>query len=116
MHMPHFIIDCSAMVLKTNNEEYLIEQIHHQANSTGLFDESDIKVRVNPFNVHSVGNKREDFIHVFAHIMQGRTTEQKANLSKLIVSRLVNLFPDVPNIAMNISDFEKATYCNRAMV
>lgn len=48
--------------------------------------------------------------------MQGRTTEQKANLSEQIVNKLVDLFPDVPNIAMNISDFEKATYCNRAML
>jgi 5-carboxymethyl-2-hydroxymuconate isomerase len=63
-----------------------------------------------------VGNKREDFIHVFAHIMQGRTTEQKANLSRAIVSKLVTLFPEISNIAMNISDFEKATYCNRTML
>ena len=64
----------------------------------------------------SVGNKYGDFIHVFAHIMQGRTTEQKANLSKQMVTKLVALFPDIPNVAMNVSDFEKATYCNRAMV
>nr|WP_024601092.1 hypothetical protein [Pseudoalteromonas sp. TB41] len=63
-----------------------------------------------------MGNKREDFIHVFAHIMQGRTAEQKANLSRVIVSKLVTLFPEIPNIAMNISDFEKATYCNRTML
>ena len=63
-----------------------------------------------------MGNKRESFIYIFAHIMQGRTTEQKANLSEQIVNKLVDLFPDVPNIAMNISDFEKATYCNRAML
>jgi len=66
--------------------------------------------------MRSVGNKRESFIHVFAHIMQGRKTEQKANLSKQIVTKLVDLFPDIPNIAMNISDFEKITYCNRAML
>lgn len=114
--MPHFVMDCSESVFKSHDEEYLIEQIHLVANSTGLFDEGDIKVRVNPFKVYSVGNKREDFIHVFAHIMQGRTTEQKANLSQLVVSKLITLFPDIPNIAINISDFEKATYCNRAML
>jgi 5-carboxymethyl-2-hydroxymuconate isomerase len=114
--MPHFVIDCSESVLKSHDEEYILEQIHLVANSTELFDEGDIKVRLNPFQKYSVGNKRKDFIHVFAHIMQGRTTVQKADLSKKITSKLVTLFPNIPNIAINISDFEKATYCNKAML
>ncbi|AXB31566.1 5-carboxymethyl-2-hydroxymuconate Delta-isomerase [Vibrio campbellii] len=114
--MPHFVMDCSENVLKSHDEEFIIEQVHLVANETGLFDESDIKVRLNPFQKFSVGNKQKDFIHVFAHIMQGRTTEQKANLSQKIVSKLATLFPDIPNIAMNICDFEKATYCNRSML
>ena len=114
--MPHFIMDCSENILNTHDEEFIIEQIHLVAHSTGLFDEGDIKVRINPFKKYSVGNTHKDFIHVFAHIMQGRTTEQKAKLSQQVVSKLVALFPDVLNIAINISDFEKATYCNRAML
>jgi len=109
-------MDCSESVLKSHDEEFIIEQIHLVANSTGLFEEGDIKVRLNPFQKYTVGNKRENFIHVFAHIMQGRTTEQKANLSRQVVSKLVTLFPDIPNIAININDFEKATYCNMAML
>jgi len=114
--MPHFVMDCSESVLNLYNEEFIIEQVHLVVNTTGLFKESDIKVRLNPFQKYAVGNKREDFIHVFAHIMQGRTTEQKANLSKVVVTKLISLFPEVPNIAMNVSDFEKATYCNRTMI
>jgi 5-carboxymethyl-2-hydroxymuconate isomerase len=113
--MPHFVMDCSESVLRSHDEEFIIEQIYLVANETGLFDANDIKVRLNPFQKYSVGNKREDFIHVFAHIMQGRTTEQKANLSQQVVAKLVTLFPHIPNVAMNVSDFEKATYCNRAM-
>jgi 5-carboxymethyl-2-hydroxymuconate isomerase len=112
-HMPHFVIDCSKSIFKSHSEDYIIEQIHLVAKSTELFVESDIKVRANTFEKYLVGNKREDFIHVFAHIMQGRTTEQKAHLSKLMVTKLVSLFPNIMNIAINISDFEKATYCNR---
>lgn len=47
--MPHFVMDCSESVFKFHDEEYIIEQIHLVANSTGLFDEGDIKVRLNPF-------------------------------------------------------------------
>ena len=114
--MPHFVIDCSASVLDHCDEEFIIKQVHLVANATGLFVESDIKVRVNPFNKYSVGDQRQDFIHVFAHIMQGRSTEQKANLSKQVVAKLMTLFPDIVHIAMNISDFEKNSYCHRDML
>ncbi|SFC94619.1 5-carboxymethyl-2-hydroxymuconate Delta-isomerase [Pseudoalteromonas denitrificans] len=114
--MPHFIIDCSDTILKIHSEKNIIQTIHKVAYSTNLFDENDIKVRLNPYEIYSVGNKRDDFIHVFAHIMQGRTTEQKAHLSRQVVNKLVSMFPQISNIAMNVSDFEKATYCNRAML
>ena len=114
--MPHFILDCSARVLEGSSEEQIIEQIHLVASSTGLFDEDDIKVRVNPYQKYSVGNKREDFIHVFAYIMEGRSTEQKADLSQRVVQKLASIFPRISKIAMNVYDFEKATYCNRDML
>jgi len=114
--MPHFIVDCSQSILQSQTEEKIIDHVHRAANSTNLFDEGDIKVRVNPFLIYAVGNKREDFIHVFAHIMEGRSIQQRADLSKLIVSELVSMFPHVTNIAINVAEFERATYCNRAML
>lgn len=114
--MPHFIVDCSAEVLDLHSMEYIAEQIHLVAAASELFDIGDIKVRINPFSHYSVGGKREQFIHVFSSVMQGRTTEQRANLSKSVLEKLVTMFPNIPNIAMNVSEFEKATYCNRKML
>ncbi|QSX36568.1 5-carboxymethyl-2-hydroxymuconate Delta-isomerase [Shewanella sedimentimangrovi] len=114
--MPHFVVDCAHEVLSFQDEEYINEQLFLVASASGLFDDNDIKVRVNPFKTYSVGNQRQHFIHVFANVMEGRTTEQKANLSKAIVTRLTELFPQVPYIAVNIRDFERATYCNRDML
>ena len=114
--MPHFILDCSETILDEYSEEQLLAQIHAVAQATGLFDEDDIKVRVNPYKVYSVGNKKQDFIHVFGYIMQGRSIEQKADLSKRVVQKLALLFPKIPRIAMSVHDFEKATYCNREML
>jgi 5-carboxymethyl-2-hydroxymuconate isomerase len=114
--MPHFVVDCSDSILLIKDENIINEQIHLVAHSSGLFEESDIKVRVNPFKTYIVGNIKEDFIHVFSNIMEGRTTEQKAMLSKLVVKKLTEMFPKVRNIAMNVRDFEKVTYCNKNMV
>jgi len=114
--MPHFVMDCSDTVLNLYEQKFICEQIHLVALDTGLFVESEIKVRLNPFKTCLVGNNKEAFIHVFAHIMQGRTTIQKATLSKQVVVKLTKMFPSIENIAMNVADFEKATYCNQAML
>ena len=114
--MPHFVVDCSQGILQIHDEESIITRLHRVANSSGLFEESDIKVRVNPYETYAVGGEREDFIHTFAWIMQGRSIEQRAALSKAIVSELAAMFPSLPRIAVNIAEFERATYFNRAML
>lgn len=114
--MPHFVVDCSQAILRQHSEEEILARLHHAVNATGLFEEPDIKMRVNPFLVHAVGGGKEDFIHVFSYIMQGRTIEQRANLSRRIVSELAGMFPAVRRIAANVTEFEKATYLNREML
>lgn len=114
--MPHFVVDCSQGVLQIHNDESIITRLHRVASASGLFEESDIKVRVRPFLSYAIGGGREDFIHTFAWIMQGRSVEQRAALSKAIVSELAEMFPLLPRIAANIAEFERATYFNRAMM
>ena len=114
--MPHFLVDCSASIFKLHTEEEIIEQLHLAAKSTELFNENDIKVRVNSFKKYSTGNKVEDFIHVFAHIMEGRTGEQKLDLSKKIVHTLTSMFPNVPNIGANVIEFKNENYYNKNML
>ena len=74
-------------------------------------------MRLNPFDKnYLVGGKTAPFIHVFANIMEGRSEDQKSKLSQSIVAELKIMFPNIPFIAINIRDFEKATYCNKSMV
>jgi 5-carboxymethyl-2-hydroxymuconate isomerase len=114
--MPHFILDCSERILEIHEPKKTIEAVFETAFETGLFERDDIKVRLNPFKYSLVQSGEADFIHVFGNIMQGRTDAQKADLSKKIVTKLNELFPEVPIISMNIRDFEKASYCNKTMV
>ncbi|OWW24484.1 5-carboxymethyl-2-hydroxymuconate isomerase [Zobellia sp. OII3] len=114
--MPHFVIDCSEQVIQLKSPEEIIQKVYDTAKSTELFIPEEIKVRINPFQYYMTGNTSGHFIHVFANIMEGRNTEQKAELSKRIVTELKEMFPEVPIISINIRDFEKATYCNKSMV
>ena len=114
--MPHFVLDCSENIINMKSPKEIIQKVYDTAESTELFDKGDIKVRINPFEFYTIGNTKDDFIHIFANIMEGRSVSEKRNLSEKIISELKLMFPEVPIISINIRDFEKATYCNRSMV
>jgi 5-carboxymethyl-2-hydroxymuconate isomerase len=114
--MPHFILDCSADILIQKNPGEIMRAVYETAEATNLFAKNDIKVRIRPFEYFLLGDDKNDFIHVFGNIMEGRTTEQKAQLSRSIIERLNTMFPDVSILSINIRDFEKSTYCNKALL
>ena len=84
--------------------------------STKLFYKNDIKVRINIFDNYSTGDKKENFIHVFSNIMEGRSMEQKANLTYKIVKDLAFLCPEIVHIGANVIEFERASYFNKNML
>ena len=111
--MPHFVIHCSETVLDMQPAGEIIREVFNVAVSTGLFNTRQINVRLQSFRNHQAGKSGEDFIAVFAYIMEGRTDEQKNDLSQQVVRKLIDMFPDVPLISMSITEIQKATYVNR---
>jgi 5-carboxymethyl-2-hydroxymuconate isomerase len=114
--MPHFVIDCSENIINLKSPQEIIQKVYNTAEASNLFEKGDIKVRINPFKYYTIGNTQNDFIHIFANIMEGRTAEQKKTMSDSIIKELKTMFPDVPIISINVRDFEKATYCNKSMI
>lgn len=114
--MPHFIIECSQDILQQRTPDEIMEAVYNVAESTGLFAVNDIKVRLQPYQYYQLGAGKKNFLHVFGYIMQGRSTEQKANLSKLVSTRLTELLSDVSFLSVNISEFEADTYSNKALI
>ncbi|RVU86649.1 5-carboxymethyl-2-hydroxymuconate isomerase [Leucothrix sargassi] len=105
--MPHFVIDCSESLLEKHDAETIYTRVHNAANSTELFGESNIQVRLVPFSSNFMGGKKVESIHVFASILEGRTKEQKLALSKAVIINLAELFPEVEIIGMDVLDLEK---------
>jgi len=117
--MPHFVIDCSQGILLKNEPSEIIEKVYATALETGLFSSEGtggIKVRIQAYEHYTTVNSQDDFVHVFANIMEGRTAEQKKILSKQIVGALKTMLPQVPIISMNVQEFERESYCNKSMV
>lgn len=114
--MPHFIIECSQDILQQRAPDEIMDVVYNAAESTGLFAVNDIKVRLQPYQYYRLGEGKKNFLHVFGYIMQGRSTEQKAVLSKKISTGLTELLPDTSFLSVNISEFEAATYSNKALI
>jgi len=114
--MPHFIIECSEPVIAMKSPEEIMQKVYDTAEATQLFSKGDIKVRIKPYKHYNIGNTKDDFIHVFSYIMEGRSDSEKNMLSKRMITELKILFPNVPIVSINIKNFEKAGYCNKFMV
>ena len=114
--MPHFIIDCSENVIQQTSPEEIMQAVYDVAEASGLFAANDIKVRLRPYQYFKLGEGKKDFIHIFGNIMEGRSTEQKANLSRKIVERLNEMFPHLSILTINIREFVQATYSNKALI
>ena len=93
-----------------------MQAVYDVAEATGLFAVNDIKVRLRPYHYFRLGKGKRDFIHVFGYIMEGRNTEQKENLSRRIIERLNEMFPAISILSINIGEFQKATYSNKALI
>ncbi|WP_153395713.1 5-carboxymethyl-2-hydroxymuconate Delta-isomerase [Chryseobacterium vaccae] len=114
--MPHFVIDCSQDIIQLKTPDEMMNVVYKTTESTGLFAVNDIKVRLQPYQYYRLGGDKKNFIHIFGYIMEGRSTEQKADLSQKIITSLTELFPDISFLSISINDFETATYCNKSLI
>jgi 5-carboxymethyl-2-hydroxymuconate isomerase len=114
--VPHFIIECSQEIISIRSPEEIMQAVYEVAEASGLFAMNDIKVRLSPYKYYKLGQTKKDFIHIFGHIMEGRSTEQKADLSRKVIERLNQIFPEISILSMNIIDFDLATYCNKSLI
>ncbi len=114
--MPHFIIDCSENIILQRTPDEMMQVVYDTAEASGLFAKDDIKVRINPYKYYRVAKTKNGFLHISGNIMEGRTVEQKENLSRKIIERLNEMFPDISILSVNIQEFEKATYCNKSLI
>lgn len=114
--MPHFVIECSQNVLNMQPAAVIMDTVYQAGESTGLFAENDIKVRIRPYELYQLGKGKDSFLHIYGSVMQGRTTAQLADLSKVIIQKLAPLLPDVSFLSINIDEFQQKTYSNRSLI
>ena len=113
--MPHLIVECSENILKKEEPNHIIQEIYNTVTAIDSF-ENNVMVRIIPYKYYTTLGTKDDFIYVFANILEGRTLENKQKFSKNVVKILKDMFPNVPKISINIREFERATFVNNSML
>jgi len=108
--VPHCIIEYSKDLESSVKPSVLINAVHQGAVASKLFDEKHIKTRTQPYAYYQVGISDNAFIHVTAHMLSGRSIEQKTALSTKILDELKILALSSVVITVQICDIETEPY------
>ena len=106
--MPHIIIEHSEDLPVL--PQVLVEKIHKCTFESGLFELETIKTRAVAYQQYPLGVGKEGFIHVQAHIMAGRTVEQKQTLSEHLLACLKTYCRESDSLSVNIYDMDHEIY------
>lgn len=108
--MPHFIIEINKELQEQITLEDLARNVFDTALASKLFLKHDIKSRVRVFDTSIIGGEKQNFIHVWGYIQQGRSFYQKRELSENIVKSLEELVNHLFVVSCNISELDKNSY------
>lgn len=108
--MPHMVISYAKPLETQVDIAEIVKTVWHCAEKTGLFDASAIKARALPVEHFLNANTERPFVHVDAKLFEGRTTEQKQELTKSIFEGLEAILPEGTSISVEAVDMDKASY------
>lgn len=108
--MPHFVVEYAGC-LDTVDEAQVLMGLALECGSTcGFMNREDIKVRLMPSEYILFGDGRTSFIHVTISLLAGRRDQQKESLAVSLRAALVNAFPLVQSISIDIRDMNPVSY------
>jgi len=91
-------------------DEDLMMAVHWAAVSTGIFEESTIKVRIKQFQSAFVGGRHDQFVHVTIYLIDGRDEETKKQLTQTVHDRLASMFADYASVSVDARDLDREVY------
>ena len=110
--MPHLVMEYSNSVDERVNVQGLLEDLHYAAIQSGLFDVPSLKSRALRYHHWMIGEQGDssDFIHITFELLDGRTAEQKRELSRLLMAVLQQQASHITSLTINVRDMDKACF------
>jgi 5-carboxymethyl-2-hydroxymuconate isomerase len=112
INMPHLIIEYSGNVRSMASPAELTRIGHKTMIDSGLFSIPDIKSRAYEAADYLVGEKGSggSFVHVRVYLLEGRSTQQKQNLSEALRTALKVPLEKIDQLSIDIRELAKETY------
>jgi 5-carboxymethyl-2-hydroxymuconate isomerase len=94
------------------NVQGLLEDLHNIVLSCGLFDAGSVKSRALRCHNWLIGDEGDsvDFIHISFELLDGRTPEQKRDLSRQLMEVLQQQASHVRSLTINIRDMDRECF------
>lgn len=109
--MPHCIIEHSEDIISSVKSQQLIDSVLMGTKKSTLFQLDHIKLRTQSYEYYQKGDVQQaGFIHVTVRILQGRTVEQRQDLSEKVLFELDSLALKDVTMTVEIIEMETASY------
>lgn len=110
--MSNLVMEYSNSVDERVNVQGLLEDLHKVALQSGLFDIGSVKSRSLRCDHWLIGEEGDsvDFIHISFELLDGRTPEQKRELSRQLMAELQCQASSVQSLTVNIRDMDKECF------
>ncbi|MEL7290576.1 5-carboxymethyl-2-hydroxymuconate Delta-isomerase [Vibrio sinaloensis] len=110
--MPNLVMEYSNSVDDRVNVQGLLEDLHQVAIQCGLFDIGSIKSRALRCHDWLIGDEADsvDFIHISFELLDGRSAEQKRELSRQLMEVLQQQAGHVRSLTINIRDMDRECF------
>jgi 5-carboxymethyl-2-hydroxymuconate isomerase len=108
--MPNFVIEYGESLSQQISPDVLMDKVFEGAKASGHFPPEAIKIRIEPRLNFRLHDKYKDFLHVSAHILSGRTDEQKSEISEAVLAALKTLGLSSVFVSVEIVDIHRASF------
>lgn len=112
--MPNFVIEHSHSVSSQISSDELMDKVFEGAKESGHFPPEAIKIRCEERSHFRLHGEQKDFIHVSAHILSGRTDEQKLEISSSVLKQLQDLSVKSVFVSVEVVDIHRASFVDHS--
>lgn len=110
--MPNLVMEYSNSIEERVNVQALLEDLHQVTIQSGLFGVRDVKSRTLRTHYWLIGDLDDsvDFIHVTLELLDGRSEQQKHDLSVALMDALKSKASFVASLTVNIRDMDRRCF------
>ena len=113
--MPHCIVEYSRSIEPRVSASELMTAVYNSTLQSGLFEESHIRVRAMAYDYFQLGGQSAAFIHITVRLHQGRSSEQKKQLSDMVLAGLLALELTAVSLTVETVEMHTESYARRVV-